>query len=43
LTNPALLAGLRVFLFMLEIMENYSKEELDNLKLTAHQFSGKDV
>jgi hypothetical protein len=42
-TNPALLAGLWVFLSMLEIMENYSKEELDNLKLTAHQFLGKDV
>jgi len=42
-TNPALLAGLWVFLSMLEIMEAYSKEELDSLKATAQQFLGKVV
>lgn len=40
-TNPALLAGLWVFLSMLEIMEAYSPEELDSLKQTAQQFLGK--
>jgi hypothetical protein len=34
-TNPALLAGLWVFLSMLEIMGAYSQEELDSLKATA--------
>ena len=42
-TNPALLAGLWVFLSMLEIMEAYSQEELGNLKATAQQFLGKVV
>ena len=42
-TNPALLAGLWVFLSMLEIMEAYSQEELDSLKQTAQQFLGKVV
>lgn len=42
-TNPALLAGLWVFLSMLEIMEAYSPEELDSLKQTAQQFLGKVV
>jgi hypothetical protein len=40
-TNPALLAGLWVFLSMLEIMGAYSQEELDSLKATAQQFLGK--
>jgi hypothetical protein len=38
-----LLAGLWVFLSMLEIMEAYSQEELDSLKATAQQFIGKVV
>lgn len=42
-TNPALLAGLWVFLSMLEVMEAYSQEELDGLKKTARQFLGKVV
>lgn len=42
-TNPALLAGLWVFLSMLEIMDAYSQEELDKLKTTAQQFWGKVV
>jgi len=42
-TNPALLAGLWVFLSMLEIMEAYSQDELGSLKATAQQFLGKVV
>jgi hypothetical protein len=42
-TNPALLAGLWVFLSMLEIMGSYSQEELDSLKATAQQFLEKVV
>jgi hypothetical protein len=42
-TNPALLAGLWVFLSMLEIMEAYSEEGLGSLKVTAKQFLGKVV
>jgi hypothetical protein len=42
-SNLALLAGLWVFLSMLEIMEAYSQEELDSLKATAQQFLGKVV
>jgi len=42
-TNPALLAGLLVFLSMLEIMEAYSHEELDSLKATAQQLLAKVV
>ena len=42
-THPALLAGLWVFLSLLEIMEAYSQEELDSLKQTAQQFLEKVV
>lgn len=42
-THPALLAGLWVFLAMLEIMDAYSQEELDSLKATAQQFLGEVV
>jgi hypothetical protein len=42
-TNPALLAGLWLFLSMLEIMGAHSQEELDSLKTTAQQFLGKVV
>jgi len=42
-TNPALLAGLWVFLSLLEITQAYSQEELDKLKATAQQFLGKVV
>ena len=42
-TNPALLAGLWIFLSMLEIMEAYSEEELSSLKITAQQFLSKVV
>lgn len=42
-THPALLAGLWVFLSMLEMMEAYSPEELDRLKTTAQKFFGKVV
>ena len=42
-TNTALLAGLWVFLSILEIMEAYSQEELDSFKVTAQQFLGKVV
>jgi hypothetical protein len=42
-TNPALLAGMWVFLSMLEVMEAYSPEELDGLKQTARQFLGQVV
>ncbi len=42
-THPALLAGLWVFLSMLEIMEAYSLEELSGLKATAQQFLRKVV
>ena len=42
-TNPALLAGLWVFLSMFEIMEAYAQEELDSLKATAQQFLRKLV
>jgi len=39
-TNPALLAGLWVFLSMLEVMESYSLEELAVLRKTASSFFG---
>jgi hypothetical protein len=39
-TNPALLAGLWVFLSMLEVMESYSPEELAVLRKTAKTFFG---
>jgi len=39
-SNPALLAGLWVFLSMSKIMEAYSQEELEALKATARQFLG---
>ncbi len=42
-TNPALLAGLWVFLSLLEIRRAYSQEELDKLKATAQQFLGRVV
>lgn len=42
-TNPALLAGLWVYLSMLEIMEHYTPEELGSLKATAQRFLGKVV
>jgi hypothetical protein len=42
-THPALLAGLWIFLSMLEITATYSQEELDSLKVTALQFLGKVV
>lgn len=40
-THPALLAGLWVYLSMLEITAAYSQDELDRLKATAMQFLGK--
>lgn len=39
-TNPALLAGLWVFLSLLEVMESYSPEELAVLQKTAKTFFG---
>lgn len=42
-TYPARLAGLWVFLSMLEVMEAYSQEELDGLTAIARQFLGKVV
>lgn len=39
-TNPALLAGLWVFLSMLEVMESYSPEELAFFRKTAKSFFG---
>ncbi|MFY9260074.1 MAG: IS4 family transposase, partial [Gallionella sp.] len=39
-THPALLAGLWVFLSMLEIMQNYSQNELEALKTSAMKFFG---
>jgi hypothetical protein len=39
-TNPALLAGLWVFLSMLEMMESYSPEDLAVLRKTAKSFFG---
>jgi hypothetical protein len=42
-THPARLAGLWVFLSMIEVMEAYSPEELDGLTATARQFLGKVV
>jgi hypothetical protein len=42
-SNPALLAGLWVFLAMSKIMEAYSQVELEALKATAQQFLGNVV
>ncbi len=42
-SNPALLAGLWIFLSMSKIMEAYSQEELEVLKATAQRFLGKVV
>ncbi len=42
-SNPALLAGLWVFLSMSKIMDAYSQEELEVLKATAQQFLGNIV
>jgi hypothetical protein len=39
-TNPALLAGLWVYLSMLEVLERYSPEELAVLHKTAKTFFG---
>jgi hypothetical protein len=40
-THPALLAGLWVWLSMLEVMDSYSVDELSNLKTAARQFFGR--
>jgi hypothetical protein len=37
-THPALLAGLWVFLSMLEVLQAYSADELEGLKTTARKF-----
>lgn len=37
-THPALLAGLWVFLSMLEVWQAYSAEDLHELKMTAQKF-----
>jgi hypothetical protein len=37
-SHPALLAGLWVFLSMLEVMDSVSPEELRQFKTTAQQF-----
>ena len=42
-TNPALLAGLWVFLSMLEVMQSYSQQELDVFRQTAQNILGKVV
>lgn len=42
-THPALLAGLWVFLSMLEVMDTYSQNELEQLAATARVFLGKVV
>ena len=42
-SNPALLAGLWVFLSMFEIMNSYSPEQLDSFNTTAQRFLGKLV
>jgi IS4 transposase len=42
-SNPALLAGLWVFLSMFEIMNSYTHEELNSFKTTAQQIFGKLV
>jgi len=42
-TNPALLAGLWVFLSMLEVMQSYTQQELDSFRQTVQLFFGKDV
>jgi hypothetical protein len=39
-TYPALLAGLWIFLSMLEIMQNYDPNELEELKTSAMKFFG---
>ena len=39
-TNPALLAGLWVYLSMLEVIDSYSPEELAILRKTASYFFG---
>jgi Transposase DDE domain len=39
-THPALLAGLWVWLSMLEVMDAYTPNELQNLKAAARQFLG---
>ncbi len=42
-TYPALLAGLWIYLSMIEVFSSYSSEELNSFNATAHQFLGKDV
>lgn len=42
-THPALLAGLWIFLSMLEVMDAYSQNELEQLAATARVFLGKIV
>ena len=42
-SNPALLAGLWVFLSMFEIMNSYTTDELNSIKTTAQQIFGKLV
>ena len=42
-SHPALLAGLWVFLSMLEVMDSVSSEELKRLKTTAQQFLGQEA
>lgn len=37
-THPALLAGLWLFLSMLEVLKTYSAEELEDMKTTAEKF-----
>ena len=37
-TRPALLAGLWVWLSMIEVMDSYSPDELRRLRNTAHEF-----
>jgi hypothetical protein len=42
-THPALLAGLWIWLSMLEVMEAYTPDELFNLKTAARQFFGSEL
>jgi len=37
------LAGLWVFLSMLEVMQSYTQQELDSFRQTVQLFLGKDV
>ncbi|MGR9053694.1 MAG: hypothetical protein ACU84J_13700 [Gammaproteobacteria bacterium] len=42
-TNPALLAGLWVFVSVLEVIQSYSPQELDAFRQTARHVFGKVV